>query len=94
VFHDPAMATVMKALSAGQPAPTGVNLQPATLQLMGGPAGRAFLAKFGNLEKLMEGSKNDLIHVLVPGFFQRFGDKAAAFERQRRQAEGLPAASR
>jgi hypothetical protein len=42
----------------------------------------------------MEGSKDDLVRVLVPGFFQRFGDKAAALERQRRQAEGVPAASR
>jgi len=92
VFRDPAMATVMRALSAGQPAPAGVNLQPATLQAMASPAGRGFQTKFGNLEKLMDSSKSDLIHVLVPGFFQRFGEKAVALERQRRQAEGLPAA--
>jgi hypothetical protein len=90
VFRDPAMATVMKALAAGQPPPSGLTLQPATNQAMATPAGQSFVSKFGSLAPTMAGSKDELIHVLLPGFFQRFGEKAAALERQRRQAVGLP----
>jgi hypothetical protein len=92
VFRDPAMPTVMKAIAAGQPPPTGLNLLPATGQIMTTPAGQSFVTKFAQLAPTMAGSKDELIHVLLPGFFQRFGEKAAALERQRRQAEGLPAA--
>ena len=59
---------------------------------MGTPAGQSFLKKFGNIGPIMDASKSELGHVLLPGFFQRFGDKAATLERQRRQAEGLPLA--
>ena len=90
VFRDPAMPVVMKAQAAGQPPPAGLTLQPATVQAMATPAGRSFATKFATLAPTMAGSKDDLIHVLIPGFFQRFGDKAVALERQRRQAEGLP----
>ncbi|MGZ3275192.1 MAG: hypothetical protein ACXU82_02640 [Caulobacteraceae bacterium] len=92
VFRDPAMAGVMKALAAGQPAPADVKLQPATAQAMASPAGRSFAAKFAQIDAVMNGAKSDLVHVLIPGFFQRFGEKAGALERQRRQAEGIPAA--
>jgi hypothetical protein len=91
VFRDPAMPVVMKAQAAGQPPPAGLNLQPATLQAMATPAGRSFATKFATLAPTMAGSKDDLVHILIPGFFQRFGDKAVALERQRRQAAGLPA---
>jgi hypothetical protein len=48
--------------------------------------------KFGNIGATMNGGmKADLMRILVPGFFQRFGEKAVALERQRRQQEGLPA---
>jgi hypothetical protein len=92
VFRDPAMPVLMKALAAGQPAPTGLTLQPASAQAMATPAGQSFVSKFGAQAPTLAGSKDDLIHVLLPGFFKRFGDKAIALERQRRQAEGLPAA--
>jgi hypothetical protein len=92
LFSDPVMPRVMKALLAGQPVPADAKPQTATLQLIGSPAGQTFLAKFGNLGPIMDGAKSDFVHVLVPGFFQRFGDKAMVLERQRRQAEGLPAA--
>jgi hypothetical protein len=92
LFSDPVMPRVMKALMAGQPAPADAKPQTATLQAMGTPAGRSFLAKFSNLGPIMDQAKSDFVHVLVPGFFQRFGDKAMVLERQRRQAEGLPAA--
>jgi hypothetical protein len=90
VFRDPAMPVAMKAMQAGQPAPPGVNLQTATLQALTTPAGRSFAAKFSNIAPLLEGAKDDLARVLIPGFFQRFGEKAVALERQRRKAEGLP----
>jgi hypothetical protein len=90
VFRDPVMPRVVRALMAGQPAPTDAKLQTATLQAMGTPAGQSFLAKFSNIGPIMDGAKNDFIRVLIPGFFQRFGDKAMALERQRRQVEGLP----
>jgi hypothetical protein len=90
VFRDPAMPVVMKAQAAGQPPPTGLALQPETLQAMATPAGRSFVTKFAPLAPTMAGSRDDLIHVLIPGFFKRFGDKAVALERQRRQAAGLP----
>ena len=93
VFRDPVMPRVMKALVAGQPAPTDAKPQAATLQAMGSPAGQSFLAKFSKIGPIMDGAKSDFIHVLIPGFFQRFGDKAMALERQRRQAEGLPLAA-
>jgi hypothetical protein len=92
IFRDPAMSVVMKALAAGQPPPTALSLQPSTNQLMATPAGRSFVAKFGAQSSTLAGSKDDLVRVLMPGFFQRFGDKAMALERQRRQAEGLPQA--
>ncbi len=92
VFRDPAMPVVMRAMTTGQSPPAGLTLQPATAQAMATPAGRSFSAKFANLAPTLAGSKSDLVRVLVPGFFQRFGDKAAALERQRRQTEGLPAA--
>jgi hypothetical protein len=92
VFRDPAMPVVMKALSAGQSAPAGVTLQTATLRALATPAGQSFAKKFGNIKPVMDGAQNDLAHVLLPGFFQRFADKAVALEGQRRQAEGLPAA--
>jgi len=92
VFRDPAMLTVMKALQAGQPAPAGVNLQPATIQAMSTPAGRSLSAKFSNIGPILDATKRDFARVLLPGFLQRFGEKAVALERQRRQAEGLPAA--
>jgi hypothetical protein len=92
VFRDPVMPKVMDAIMAGRPAPAGENLQTTTLQAMTTPAGQSFLKKFSNIGPVMDGAKSDLGRVLLPGFFQRFGDKAMAFERQRRQAEGLPAA--
>jgi hypothetical protein len=92
VFRDPAMALVMKAFAAGQPAPTGLTLQPASNQAMASPAGQSFATKFAAQAATLAGSKDELVRVLIPGFFQRFGEKAAALERQRRQAEGLPLA--
>ena len=92
VFRDPAMPVVMKALLAGQSPPTGLALQPATMQAITTPAGRSFGTKLTAAGPTLAGAKNDLIHILMPGFFQHFADKAVALERQRRLAEGLPPA--
>lgn len=84
LMGDPALRAAMK--SSEPPARPAAE----TMRVMGTPAGKAFVGKMGDLDKLIEPMKAEFIGGIVPGVFQRFGTMAQGFELKRRAANGLP----
>jgi hypothetical protein len=76
----------MGAASRHQPAPPASNPPCGgdCMKAMASPAGRSFMTKFGDLGAVMDKSfQSELIAIIAPGMFIRFGQKAQASERAR-----------
>lgn len=84
ILADPALQQVMRDAAAGKPAPTkDPKLARETERLVGTPAGKRFLEKFGKIEGMLDGMTQDLIVEVLPGMLRRFGEKAEALEAAR-----------
>ena len=89
VLRDPAMRAIMGAASRHQPTPPASNPPCGRdcMTAMASPAGRAFMTKFSDLGAVMDKKfQGELIAVIAPGMFIRFGQKAQASERARAAA--------
>jgi len=91
LFRDPAIPVVFAAVLKGQTPPSDLKPQPETAKAIATPAGQSFSSKLSGLGTFFADPESGFGRALLPGFFKRFGDKAVAYERQRRLAEGLPA---
>ncbi len=83
VLNDPTMELVFQAAAKHQPLPqhTGQPCARDCMKAMSSPAGASFMRKFGNLGTILDAKMTrDIVIVIVPGMFTRFGEKAKAYE--------------
>jgi hypothetical protein len=92
VVRDPAIQIALKAV-AEKTARADQQVMPTaeTQAALNSPAGRGFVQKvFGNLAKVVDPVRDDLLRAVMPGVFRRLGQKAGVDERRRLQGQGLP----
>ncbi len=91
LFRGPAgdsMARVMAASARKEPGVSpSPELEGAYRHVLAQPDGKTFLSKMSQMERLLEPVTSDAIVILVPGMMRRFGEKAEAGERARRQIQ-------
>jgi hypothetical protein len=90
--RDPALQGAMRGLAENQAPPSQpITLSAETRTAMTTPAGRGFTQKvLGNLAKVIDPAKEDLLRAVMPGVLRRLGQKAGLAERRRLKDEGLP----
>jgi hypothetical protein len=83
IMGDPGVqAQIAAAISHTQPGPPRFAAQ--TLRAIQSPAGRSFMSKVSNFQGLMgQDTTNEMLAIVIPGWLQRFGQKAAEGERAR-----------
>jgi hypothetical protein len=91
LLHGPAgepLKSAMATASTGQPMPKpSPAVQREFEKAMRNPAGRGFVEKLAKLDRDMgERFGRDIVPVVIPGMFRRFGEKAEAYERSRAAA--------
>jgi len=91
LFRDPSIPQVFDAAMKGEKPPASLRPQAETMKALATPAGQSFAAKLGGLGTFFSDPHSEFSRAMLPGFIRRFGDKAVAYERQRRLAAGLPA---
>jgi hypothetical protein len=90
--RDPAIQTVLKGVAEKKPqGDQKIAPSAETQAALTSPAGRGFAQKvFGNIAKVVDPVREDLLRAVMPGVFRRLGQKASADERRRLQSQGLP----
>lgn len=81
VFRDPQARAAIAAASRHQPVASSASCSSECLRAMNSPAGRGFLQKMG--AAFGPQAQTDMIALVVPDMFIRFGEKAKAAEARR-----------
>jgi hypothetical protein len=83
ITADPGILSLVAA-AAGAPTSGSAPAPSAkAIRLAQTPAGQSFIAKLGKQETMMDpATTREMVAIIIPGWFQRFGKQAAALEHR------------
>ncbi len=81
IMADPGILSLVAAASGATTSGGAAVPSAAAIRLAQTPAGQSFVAKLGKQDTLMDpATTREMIAIILPGWFQRFGKQAAALE--------------
>jgi len=83
------LARIMSATAKGEkPPPISPEGTRALAQLSREPGAQTFFVKFSKVDSIMKPFEEDIVPMVLPGIFKRFGEKTQAEEDARAAANG------
>jgi hypothetical protein len=81
IMADPGILALVAAASGTPTSGAGAAPSAAAMRLAQTPAGMSFVAKLGKQDTMMDpATTREMVAIILPGWFQRFGKQAAAQE--------------